>query len=423
VSSRSPSRLLPSELRRPLAGGLLALLVSWSLLSFVPPLHRWLVGDVDFYENWGTWLAGHRLPYRDFAFEYPPGALPVFTLPEYLRKLAGYHGDYRFWFRMELLVAGALLLGAVAVALGRLGASRRRSWAALVLAGAAPLLLGPIALSRYDLWPALLAAAAVAALLSGRGVLACALLAAGIATKVWPGVLAPFALFELWRRRGARGVAEGAGAGVLVLAAGFAPYAALGWHGLNWAVVSQSERPLQVESLGGAFVLAARKLGGGAARIVNSHGSDNVVGPWPDRVATLSTVVTLLALLAVYVLYLRGRPSAERLVAACAASVVAYVAFTKVFSPQYLLWLIPLVVLVGGRAGLRAGVLFAVVLALTQIWEPYRYHELITAVPGWIVALLVVRDLLVVALLWVLVRPLVSERHAEQLDPARPAVL
>ncbi|HET7573076.1 MAG TPA: glycosyltransferase 87 family protein [Gaiellaceae bacterium] len=407
-----------------MAGGLGALLVSWCLLSFVPWLHDWLGGDVDFYENWGAWVAGHRLPYRDFAFEYPPGALPLFTLPVYLRKLAGYHGDYRFWFRVELLVVAALVLVCVAVALARLGASRRRAWAALLLVGLGPLLVGPIALSRYDYLPALVAAAAVAALLSGRGVLSCALVAAGMAIKVWPGVLAPFALFELWRRRGPRGVVEGLGAGVLVLAAGFAPYAALGGHGLDWALVRQSERPLQVESLGGGFVLAAEKLGDGLGRVVNSHGSDNVVGAWPDHVATLSTIATVLAILGIYALYLRGRPSAERLVAACAAAVTAYVAFTKVFSPQYLVWLVPLVPLLGRRSGARASALFVAILLLTQVWEPYRYHQLVTQVPGWLVALVVVRNLLVLVLLGLLVAPLLaSERHAEQLDPARASAV
>ncbi len=134
--------------------------------------------------------------------------------------------------------------------------------------------------------------------------------------------------------------------------------------------------------------------------------------------------MTALALLLVYALYARGPTSPERLVVASAATIVAYVAFAKVFSPQYLVWLIPLVPLVGGRAGLRASALLVAVLGLTQVWEPYRYHDLAATLVPWIAWLVVARDLLVVALLAVLVAPLLrSERDAHELDPARAAVL
>lgn len=392
-------------------------------MSFLPPLHDWLRGDVAFYENWGSWLAGHRVPYRDFALEYPPGIVPILEAPPYLRKLFLYHGFYDFWFRVVILVIALLALVASAWSLDRLGATRRRAYAALVLVGLAPALLGPIALSRYDYWPALFAAAAVAALLCGRGVLACGLLAAGAVAKVYPIVLLPLALVDLWRGRGRRGVAEGLGATLAVLAAGFAPFLVLAPHGLAWAANRQIARPLQVESLGSAVFVAAHELVGLRLHVVKSHGSDNIVGRWPDVVGTASSVLTVLALLYVYRLYVRGRPSPERLVAACAAAVVAYVGFTKVFSPQYLVWLVPLVPLVGGRVGLRANALFAVVLGMTQIWEPYRYFEYYTTFTPWLAWLVIARDLLVVALLWLLVQSLRSRRHAEELDPVRAAVV
>ena len=53
-----------------------------------------------------------------------------------------------------------------------------------------------------------------------------------------------------------------------------------------------------------------------------------------------------------------------------AAAVVAFVALGKVLSPQFLIWLAPLVPLVAGRRGLRASVLLVVALVLTQLWFP-----------------------------------------------------
>jgi hypothetical protein len=167
-SSSSRSSLLPpAELRRPLLAGSGLFVASWLFLSYLPAFATWMYGDVRFYETWGGMMASHLVPYRDFNIEYPPGALITFLVPVYARKLAGYHGTYYDWFRVELLVIGLLSLLVMAWALAFLRVSRRRAYAALCLAGVAPALLGPIALSRYDYWPALFAVAAVAALLDG----------------------------------------------------------------------------------------------------------------------------------------------------------------------------------------------------------------------------------------------------------------
>jgi len=413
----------PVELRGPLLAGALTLVAGWALIAFLPPLHVWLRGDVAFYENWGAWIAGHRVPYRDFSFEYPPGVLPLFAAPPYLRKLAGQHGTYEVWFRVIILVIALVCLPVIAWVLERLGASRRRAYAALVLAGALPALLGPISVSRYDYWPAFLALLAVAALVGGRPVLACALAAAGAVAKLYPLVLLPLALIELWRRGRLRAVGEGIGAAFVVFAAGVVPFLVLAPHGLWWAVHRQFSRPVQVESLAAAFFAAAHEIAGVHLHVVKSAGSDNIVGTWPDRAGTLSGVVSVVALLAVYARYARGPATRERLVTASVAVIAIFIAFTKVFSPQYLIWLMPLVPLLGGRAGVRAAGLFAVAVGMTQIWEPYRYYDYYSTFAPWLTWLVIARDLIVVAIVVVLVRALArSEDDAEKLDPGGTAV-
>jgi Glycosyltransferase family 87 len=420
-SSSSRSSFLPAELRGPLLAGVGVFVASWAFVSFVPAFSAWLYGDVRFYETWGSYMSNHLVPYRDFDIEYPPGALPVFLVPVYLRKLADYHGTYYFWFRVELLVIGSLALVAMAHALAQLRASPRRAYAALCFAGLGPALLGPDALARFDYWPALFGVAAVAALAARRPLVACGFAALGTAIKVYPAVLIPLALIELWRRQGARAVGKAVALSVALVAAIVVPFLIVAPHGVSWAVHRQFNRPLQVESLGAVFFAAAHQIAGVHLHVVKGAGSDNLVGSGPHLVATLSGVVTVLAILGVYALYVRNGRTREDLVTACVAAVTAYIAFSKVFSPQYLVWLIPLVPLVGGRRGLRASALFLVILGLTQIWSPYRYGDYHLLRDAWLVWVVVARDLLVLVLLAMLVRP--SGRDADELDAARPAVV
>jgi hypothetical protein len=87
-----------------------------------------------------------------------------------------------------------------------------------------------------------------------------------------------------------------------------------------------------------------------------------------------------------------------------AASVVAFVALGKVLSPQFLIWLLPLVPLVRGRRGFAASALLGLALLLTQVWFPIRYFDLVAfdPFPSWV---LLARDVVLVALLVVLTAP------------------
>ena len=78
-------------------------------------------------------------------------------------------------------------------------------------------------------------------------------------------------------------------------------------------------------------------------------------------------------------------------------------ALGKVLSPQFLIWLVPAVALVGGVRGVRAGGVFAAALVLTQLWFPSRYWDLARELDGGVAALVLGRDLVLVALLVVLV--------------------
>ena len=107
----------------------------------------------------------------------------------------------------------------------------------------------------------------------------------------------------------------------------------------------------------------------------------------------------LLAVAAVWFVYYRRR---DRLELAFAAAIAGVLAFAKVLSPQYLVWLIPLVPF----GGVAAGALFVAALALAQSW--YFHYQQLWAV-GRQVWTLLARNVLLVALYTV---PLVEDEHA-----------
>ena len=358
------------------------------------PLDSAPYGDVHLYATYGANMASGRWPYGDFFDEYPPFAQPLFLFVHLLP------GGYAHAFRWTMALCGAAAVVLLVAALASIGASRRRLVIAAVAAGVAPILVGPIFLNAYDLWPALLTAAALLAFVQRRERTTYLLLGLAVAAKVYPIVLLPLALIETWDRGGRVLVRRAAlwFAGTLLVV--HLPFAIVGPGGLRYSYWIQLKRGLEVESLGGAVLLVLDRLGVHHVELrAQPPGSTNVAGGLAQAIATLSSLVALAACLLVAWLYLRRRR--EPLVAA-AAAVLGFVAFGKVFSPQYVDWLVPLV----PAAGAAASALLLGSLALTHVVFD-RFHapggpggeHYKAALAWWIVA----RDLVVLALYALLV--------------------
>jgi hypothetical protein len=74
-----------------------------------------------------------------------------------------------------------------------------------------------------------------------------------------------------------------------------------------------------------------------------------------------------------------------------------------VLSPQFLLWLIPLVPLVRGRRGVAASALLTTALVLTQVWFPRSYFDYVGSFDD--AGVVLARNLTLIALLGVLAWP------------------
>jgi hypothetical protein len=81
--------------------------------------------------------------------------------------------------------------------------------------------------------------------------------------------------------------------------------------------------------------------------------------------------------------------------------VTAFVALGKVLSPQFLIWLVPVVVLARRWS---ANAMLAAALVLTQLWFPFRYWDLVRELDPRVSWLVLARDLVLVALVATLAR-------------------
>ena len=378
-----------------------AIAVGWVVLfaaMSLPSVGLWSgtgKADTGLYSLYGTRIAHGHLPYRPgFSMEFPPGAIPPLALP----ALPGSH--YVSWFKALAFVYGAAAIAAMVFALR--DATRRRLLGAVVVAAVAPAVIGPIAVNGFDLWPAALAAWAVALVVRGHPRWGLALLGAAVSAKLYPVLLAPALLAYVAHDRGRSEMRRAAYVGVGVLAAIFLPFAAVAPGGLRFSLQEQATRGLQVESLGGSVLGVAHRLGADFHVVVTSSPfSFDIAGRTADALATVLSVVVLAATFAAWWLLERHGPvDRDRTFRAVAATAVGFVAFAKVLSPQYLLFLVPLVPLVDSVA---AWGVFLAALALTQVWARFPDPYLHMTKLGPSIWAVLARNLVLVALYVLLV--------------------
>jgi hypothetical protein len=385
--------------------------------------------DTPLYQRDGDWMMHGSLPYRDFAIEYPPGALPAFVLPaignsdganpsaDPNQVRAGYRRNFEFL----MAACGLASLALTAVALRHLRFSNGRAAASLGLLALTPLLLGSVILSRFDLWPVLVAMAGLVSILIGLEWIGFLALGLATAVKIFPVVLLPIACIWVWKRLGRRELAACLGIFLAALAACFVPFLIIAPHGVWHSLSVQLSRPLQIESLGAASLVVLHHLFGLGVSTVTGSGSQNLNASGAGVIANVQTVFQAVALLGTWIWFARGEANGERLARGSAAAIVAFVAFGKVLSPQYMIWLCPFVLLVRGRRGIAGSALLAASLVLTQLWFPYHYWDYALGYNGVFSAFVFLRDVALVGLFATLLTDL---RPRRQESPAlQPAVI
>lgn len=397
--------------------------------------------DVNRYFDAATAWLGHRTPYSQFPLEYPPGALPLFALPKLFLAPAQtlQNLDYSRLFAAEMLVFDLVnlwLLGRLARAFagpaqahGTDGVPRAAAWQTVAQLSyiAWTGMLGYLGFERYDLAFACLVLTFVTCAVDGRRRwLADVALALSVWVKMVSVVYLPlyltylyhqdrvaqptgsFAARRWWRREGLVRL----GAVAVSLAALFGPFWLSAGDSFLDFMRYHGNRGLQIESTGASLTLLCHHLFGLDVGTRFIYGATEITGAWAPGWARFSPWATLAAVF--WVTSQQGRAMAQAtsgtavralLVRGILALTLGLLFANKVFSPQYMLWLGPLVAAAmlapGAFIGHEVAALF-VANALTVL-EIFFYYINILRLEPMATALLVTRNLLIGGLMVALV--------------------
>lgn len=395
--------------RSAVVAALIAFPFAWigAAVALFPRIGGWHMQDISRYQSAAQQVIRGSMPYRDFSFEYPPFALAPLTLPALTVGEPAVIQRYAF----SLLVWNAVWCSVIVLCVGRMARrwrTRRQAVAATAMCGLLAFIGTPLFPWRFDLFPALLSALTLLLAMEGHAATAGASLGLAIATKLYPIVLAPIVIARYIASRD-RDAALRFGYGVLgtVLAIAAATVVAvpeadalsfLRYHGL---------RGLQIESVAAGVLMLGHVTGHGNVGIVENYGALHLVSPRAEALQHVLLPIFVIVLSGVTLAALqrfrreaaeRGRPSDETLVAFTVVSLLVLLLTNKVFSPQYMIWLLPFAPLLP----VRQCWLIVLATVLTIVIFPFSYDRLMTLDPTVVLLLNLRNAMLAVAAVWIL---------------------
>ena len=344
-----------------------------------------------YYQMYVVRMAQGLVPYRDFFIEYPP----LFAL---LVAVPGTHGDeFGYMARFAILMMVLMATACVVTALAALdGAGLRRSYLVAAVFSGYTLLLGPIAANRYDAAVALVLAAVALFMARNYWVAVALTIGVGFALKVTPALLLPLVLILAPPKQTMKMVMSFA----LSATVPFIWVLQMGQDSrlnLTKMFAYHLDRPLEIESVLATPFWIAKLLGMTPVVVGQAAGSQVIISAAADVAASLSIGVLVVAMGAALMLVWRRRHAIAMSTSlqslAVLAILLASLVASKVLSPQYFVWIIPIVALVAVDRRVL-GVLMAAVLLLTHIEFPANYWQFAQMQANGAVSIVIVRNLI-----------------------------
>lgn len=356
------------------------------------------------------------------AMEYPPFALVFMAIPGIF---ADQPWTYNIVYVAEMLVFVVIGLFLVSRAAGNFGRDRKK---AMLLYTVLIMLMFEFVVDRYDIVPMVFVLGALVMFSEKRYEWAFLLLAFGTLAKLYPAILFPlFLIYMIGRGRTSEAVR---GAAVFILTG-------IAVMGMFWLIDPEvatsflgyhTDRPLQLESVAASILYPLSMAGLFDAQIQlfvdNSFGSDNLIGPVPDAVAGALLPMMFICIVLFYILFAtshlrEGGIGLHALNLGIMIVLLLFMLVNKVFSAQYLIWIIPSVVMLyilspdegSSRTIARLTIL---TLILTQLMFAYNAGYCGGDIGSAGMALILVRNVVALLILYMAMKVFDTVRRGQE---------
>jgi hypothetical protein len=382
------------------------LLCVWIVGKFTYDLNPdWHDDTMEIYFNYSSRMLNGEFPYRDYSMEYPPLALLAFCFPFLISKNLTLQ-EYTNLFLFENVLLSLLVSGLTIRISSYVSSKKQAQIRTAAVSMLASILCAPLFAWRYDLFPAALTLLSLYLLLASRPGLSGFCIGIGAATKVYPFVVIPVMMLYLWINKEKQSLTKFILGGIsssltLIPFFIFAP---------KWVaqfLAYHQQRGLQLESLLAGIILIGHLLGQTPVKVVSNFGAFHLVSQQAD--AALDWIPYLLILIfaiGIVFCFLNFKQSykfnktipARNIIVYFLVTILTFILTNKVFSPQYIVWILPFIPLVR----FRYASLMVVIMMLSMMIFPLGYELLRDIQVSGVLLLNLRNSLLALLLFWLL---------------------
>jgi hypothetical protein len=331
--------------------------------------------DLSFYHRTAVYLLEGKVPFRDFKLEYPFFALIPIVVPQLFNGLTGGALEtYPFWLVLQNILLG-FIISVLIYKISKLNKVAVYKYVVILVFSL------PVFLYRFDPFPAFLTVFTIYSLLS-KPFASGASLMVSIGAKLYTIIFLPvIGLFYLVNQRYKAAFVSFLG-GLLIVLIAFIAFFLMEENGIRDFLTYHQSRGIHLESFAGGLLLLLYQFGLASVEVKHSFGAMHLVTPWTDDFLFAIKILTPIcfALLLIFIGWafreqkLRDKEvSIFSLVHAFTAQLLLFLLLNKVLSPQYMVWLLPVIPFCSNRIFL----IFTVALMLTVFIFPGEYHYLI----------------------------------------------
>lgn len=366
--------------------------------------HNGISEDMGLYFNGVEQWSNGKVPFKDFNLEYPPGALLLLSVPYVLSNTIESYKTSFTVFSLIFILIGFLLLY-----------EKRKNWKMIIYGLLLLCMPSEMLFQRFDIFVAIITLASFVLLQRKYYFWSALLLGSSIGMKFYPIVLVPFFILDISILK--QKIRYGASA-ILGLMLSIIPFATQGASikGMLYFWEYNKNREIQLESTWSSLSLALRPWGE-AVEVYTAYGAKNLGSDHSKFFTSLAFFISIAILLACILYFWKlKKKSAHTAVTVVFLYLLCFIFFNKVFSPQYLLWLIPFFPIAISFVSLSKKIfytaLFCIIIIITHLIVPTFYLDLID-LKEYAVNLLISRNLLLGLFLILYLIDLIRSHYAK----------